>query len=129
MSDVAPSSAAPGAQLPTVLFFSRDIFFAPAVKSAAFAAGCSFVILGQVDAELSAEVTASVRACVVDLTPLSTEQIAQWGERLGNRFPGARRIAFGPHVQTANFAAASAAGFESVLPKGQVAARLASLLS
>jgi hypothetical protein len=121
-----PSSSPGGA--PAVLFFSRDIFFAPAVKSAATAAGCQFHILGRVDATVAPEVAQAVRACVVDLTPLDAEQIAQWGRSLSERFPGARRIAFGPHVQVDNFAAAAAAGFEPVMPKGQVAANLGRLL-
>jgi hypothetical protein len=122
----SPSSSAGTA--PGVLFFSRDIFFAPAVKTAATAAGCQFHILGRIDATLAPEVAQAVRACVVDLTPLDTEQIAQWGRVLSERFPGAKRIAFGPHVQVEHFAAASAAGFDPVMPKGQVAANLGRLL-
>ena len=129
MSNAAsPQSAQPATQ-PTVLFFSRDIFFAPAVKNAALTAGCQFMIIGRIDAELASDVAQAARACVVDLTPLSLEQVAEWGRILSERFPNAKRIAFGPHVQTEHFAAASAAGFNPVLAKGQVAAQLARLLA
>ena len=128
MPDPASAPNASASATPTVLFFSRDIFFAPAVKTAAMSAGCRFVIVGQIDADLAADVTESVRACVVDLTPLSLEQVNQWGASLVERFPLAKRIAFGPHVQTEHFAAAAAAGFDPVLPKGQVAAILGRLL-
>lgn len=128
MTDASSSPATSAGNTPSVLFFSRDIFFAPAVKSAASAAGCRFVIVGQIDAQLEPDVAASVRACVVDLTPLSVEQVAEWGARLAERFPSAKRIAFGPHVQVEHFAAAARAGFAPVLPKGQVAARLSQLL-
>jgi len=127
-SSAQASQSASSSGAPAVIFFSRDIFFAPAVKQAATAAGCQFVILGRIDATLAHEVAQAVRACVVDLTPLDTEQIAQWGRILGERFPGAKRIAFGPHVQVQHFAAAAAAGFDPVMPKGQVAANLGRLL-
>lgn len=128
MTDPASANNASARPTPTVLFFSRDIFFAPAVKTAANSAGCRFVIVGQIDAELAADVVESVRACVVDLTPLSLEQVSEWGAILSERHPQARRIAFGPHVQTEHFAAAATAGFDHVLPKGQVAALLGRLL-
>lgn len=113
---------------PYVLFFSRDIFFAGNVRAAAASAGCQLKIVGDIDAVLDEEVVSNTRACVVDLTPLALEQIAQWGEKLSQRFPSARRIAFGPHVQTDHFAAADAAGFQAVIAKGQVAGMLAKLI-
>jgi hypothetical protein len=125
---ISPQSVGPVAQ-PTVLFFSRDIFFAPAVKNAALAAGCQFMIIGRIDGEVAAPIAQAARACVVDLTPLSLEQVSEWGRLLAERFPNAKRIAFGPHVQTDHFAAAAASGFSPVLAKGQVAAQLGRLLS
>ena len=113
---------------PYVLFFSRDIFFAGNVRTAAMSAGCQLKIVGDINAELSEEITANAQACVVDLTPLSLEQVAQWGQLLSQRFPNARRIAFGPHVQTEHFAAADSAGFHSVIAKGQVASMLPKLI-
>ena len=117
------------ANQPYVLFFSRDIFFAGNVRAAASAAGCQLKIVGDIDAEQPAEVAEHTQACIVDLTPLSLDQIAQWGEKLSSRFPDARRIAFGPHVQTDHFAAADSAGFHAVIAKGQVAGLLARLIS
>lgn len=119
-----PNSAAPA----SILFFSRELFFAPAVKTAAMAAGCQFHLVGRLDADLPPSVTDSVRACVVDLTPLSCDQVVQAGETLRRRFPGARLIAFGPHVQTEHMAAATSAGFDPVIAKGQVATLLPRLL-
>ncbi len=113
---------------PYVLFFSRDIFFAGNVRTAATAAGCQLKIVGDIDAQLAEEVTSHVQACIVDLTPLSLEQISSWGTKLSERFPSARKIAFGPHVQTDHFAAAQAAGFHSVIAKGQVAMLLPKLI-
>ncbi|MCC6510590.1 MAG: hypothetical protein IT423_15920 [Pirellulaceae bacterium] len=120
MTDSAPT--------PCVLFFSKDIFFAPAVKSAALSAGCQFIIVGNIDAEIAPETIAACRACIVDLTPLSVEQVALTGQKLAERFPTAQRIAFGPHVQVEHFAAAASAGFSPVLAKGQVAHMLPKLL-
>ncbi len=114
---------------PYVLFFSRDIFFAGNVKAAAANAGCQLKIVGNIDAEQPADVLANTQACVVDLTPLSLEDIASWGEKLATRFPNARRIAFGPHVQTDHFAAANAAGFHATIAKGQVGHILANLIA
>ena len=129
MSEATSSPSAQPLAPPTVLFFSRDIFFAPAVKNAAQSAGCQLMIIGRIDGEVASEVAQSVRACVVDLTPLSLEQVSEWGHSLAKRFPHARRIAFGPHVQTEHFAAAATAGFHPVLAKGQVAAQLGRLLA
>ena len=129
MSEAPSSPSAQPASQPTVLFFSRDIFFAPAVKSAALAAGCQFMIIGRIDGDVASEIAQTVRACVVDLTPLSLDQVSEWGQALAERFPNARRIAFGPHVQTEHFATAAAAGFHPVLAKGQVAAQLGRLLA
>ncbi len=116
------------ASQPYVLFFSRDIFFAGNVRAAATAAQCQLKIVGDIDAQLTDDVRQSVQACIVDLTPLSLEQVSQWGEKLSQRFPDARRIAFGPHVQTDHFAAAQSAGFHAVIAKGQVAALLPRLI-
>lgn len=128
MSERAAAPESTSDAKPHVLFFSRDIFFAPAVKAAALAADCHFVIVGSLEATLEPAVIQATRACIVDLTPLSLEQVAQWGDALATRFPNAKRIAFGPHVQVEHFAAAAAAGFQPVLAKGQVANALPKLL-
>jgi hypothetical protein len=114
---------------PYVLFYSRDIFFAGSVKAAAAAAGCQLKIVGSIDAELPADINENTQACVVDLTTLGLEDIATWGEKLADRYPEARRIAFGPHVQTEHFAAANAAGFHAAIAKGQVGNLLAKLIA
>lgn len=128
MSEQASAAGSTTEQTPRVLFFSRDIFFAPAVKTAAQSAGCQFVIVGGLEAPLAPEVINATRACIVDLTPLSLEQVAEWGQALATRFPTAKRIAFGPHVQVEHFAVAAQAGFDPVLAKGQVANMLPRLL-
>ncbi len=114
---------------PAVLMFSRDIFFAPAVKQVALASGCSFSIYGRLDAVIPPEILSRTKMCVVDLTPLSLEEISHIGTVLSERFPNAQRIAFGPHVQTEHFAAAAQAGFAPVLAKGQLANALPRLLA
>ncbi len=114
---------------PCVLFFGKDIFFAPVVRSAANSAGWQFIMLASVDASLSSDQADQVRACIVDLTPLDAEKIAAWGQRLSERFPEALRIAFGPHVNVDLFAAAASSGFHPVLAKGQLAAALPKLLN
>lgn len=113
---------------PYVLFFSRDIFFAGTVQAAAAAAGCQLKIVGSLDAELPEDVNSQTQACVVDWTPLSLEEVAAYGQKLAERFPNARRVAFGPHVQTEHMAAAEAAHFHAAIAKGQVSMMLPRLI-
>ena len=133
MPDNAAQSTSTTDSSPIVLFFGRDIFFAPVVKNAANTAGCRLQILLNVDSlkaaiQSQALDTKLVRACVLDLTPLSAQEISVWGAELAVHLPTSKRIAFGPHIQTEHFQAATQAGFAPVMAKGQVAAALAGLL-
>ena len=133
MPDNSWASVSATESQPILLLFGRDIFFAPVVKTAATSAGCRLTILPSVDSLTTALQSntlsaSSVRACVLDLTPLSVEQILEWGTQLAKQLPNARRIAFGPHVQIEKFQTATDAGFDPVLAKGQVASSLAGLL-
>lgn len=134
MLENSSPSVSPLDSMPVLLFFGRDIFFAPVVKTAATTAGCRMTILPGIESlakalQSNTLVAASVRGCILDLTPLTIEEISQWGEQLATQLPSARRIAFGPHVQIDKFQAATDAGFDPVLAKGQVASTLADLLS
>lgn len=114
---------------PIVVFLGKDIFFAPTVKSAAEGAGWRLVMAPNLAALGDRAPAEEVKAAIIDLTSLSNEQLKDLGASLGAAYPAARRVAFGPHVQVDSFAAASAAGFDPVLPKGAVAASLPRLLA
>ncbi len=71
------------------------------------------------------ELTAGeVTACVIDLTSVSIEEIATAAQSLQKRFAPVQLIAFGPHVSEQHLAAAQAAGFDSVLTRGQLNANI-----
>ncbi|MFO1065821.1 MAG: hypothetical protein U0892_18315 [Pirellulales bacterium] len=114
---------------PTVLFLSKDIFFAPVVKQAVESAGARYLAAGSVAASIDRVADAPVAAAIVDLTPHTVESIRLISDELNDSYPDAVRIAFGPHVNTELFAAAEQAGFAHVLAKGAVAAVLPKLLA
>jgi hypothetical protein len=98
----------------------RDLMFASRVRGAAPAAAVT-----QRAEELPGLVGPETRLVIVELeTEGGLEQI----QRVKERAPGARLVAFGPHVQEEKLEAARGAGAE-VMPRGQFVKRLPELVA
>lgn len=111
------------------LFLGKDIFFAPTVRICAENVGWKLVMAPSLAAVGDRADPTRVRAIIIDLTPLSLDELKSLGAELAARFPNAARIAFGPHVQVDSFAVAAEAGFDPVLAKGAVASQLPKILA
>lgn len=112
-----------------VVLLSKDLFFVPSFRSAATAAGLELKVLSSWDAQALGENPAeSVAAFVLDLSAISLADLSGLSAAMAEAAPAAVRCAFGPHVQRARLEAAAAAGFESVLSRGQLNQSLPSLL-
>jgi hypothetical protein len=103
--------------LPTVIFLSGDLVFAGRLKSVCEPAGARF-LFGANLPDLEAEQADAVRLVVLDLgtrSGLTGELVPVARER----FPGARLVAYAPHVHKGRLEAARQAGFDDVLTRGQ----------
>ncbi len=108
-----------------IVFVTKDLFFIPLLKSAAEKQNCSLVTIPNLNSPRLAEIAAQdVTACVVDLTALKVAEIDTTVQSLKSRFAPTQLIAFGPHVQDSHLIAAQAAGFDSVLTRGQLNAHI-----
>ncbi len=108
-----------------IVFVTKDLFFVPLLKSAAAKVNCQVISVPQAESPRLTDIAPQdVTACVVDLTSVSLAEIDHVAQLLKVRFAPTQLIAFGPHVQDAQLAAAQAAGFESVLTRGQVNAHI-----
>jgi hypothetical protein len=107
--------------LPMLVLLTKDLFFVPRVRSAAAPHNVEVaVVLSTASEKFIALPTDAVTACITDLSSVSVEVIAEVVETLRQRFPQAKLIAFGPHVQEQRLAAAQAAGCHQVLTRGQL---------
>ena len=106
-----------------VAFLSGDLMFASRVKAAAENAGLTFWLGGALP---DAGDTPPVAYVILDLATRAslTSEIAQQCEQ---RFPAARLIAYGPHVQIAKLKAARQAGIGTVLTRSQFDSVLGSI--
>lgn len=99
-----------------LILISRDLFFASKVTGTAAALGLKAITVGSVD-QIPDDVTGVMldlnsgvsRADVIAAIPV---------DRRG------KTLAFGPHVDTAALNAATAAGFQTVLPRSRFSAEL-----
>ena len=108
-----------------IVFVTKDLFFIPLLKTAAEKQNCSLITVPNANSVRLDELTAAeVTACVIDLTAVSLEEITSAAESLQKRFAPVQLIAFGPHVNEQHLAAAQAAGFDSVLTRGQLNANI-----
>lgn len=122
MSDSPDSGQEPRQPAGRVLFLSGDLMFASRVRAAAEAAGLGFQLAGDVPEEGGD----SIRYVVLDLATRGG-LAAGLPERCAERCPGARLIAYGPHVQATKLHAAREAGVPTVLTRGQFDSRLGGL--
>ncbi len=105
-----------------VVMLSGDLMFGSRVKSAAERAGWTFTLGGKLpDGEL-----ADVRFVIVDLSTRSGVVGTIVGE-CAERCPGAKLLAYGPHVHVPKLKAAREAGIENVITNGQFDAMLPTL--
>lgn len=112
-----------------VVLISKDLFFAPVVKSAAEPLGATFTIGLNPDSKNVADLSDSVGVCLVDLSSIGSSDILSTAELLRTQFPAALLAAFAPHVHEAKLRAASEAGFDPVLSRGQVSSLLPKLFA
>lgn len=112
-----------------ILLITKDLFFVPTLRSAAQKCGLDLVTALSPDGKqvLAADAD-SVRVCVLDLSSVTVNQMQEVVSGLRQRFPGARQIAFGPHVQERRLSAAHEAGCDSVLTRGQLSSQIERLL-
>lgn len=98
----------------SVVMLSGDLIFSSRVKAAAERAGLQFRVAGS----LPDDDTNSIRFVVLDLSTRSklTDQIVR---RCSERCPGAKLIAYGPHVQVDKLNKARQAGISTVMTNGQ----------
>lgn len=105
---------------PTVIFLSGDLIFAGRVRAACEAAEMRFTFAASLppQSDEPGADEAEVRWVILDLATRSgiTHTIVP---EVRQRYPGARLIAYAPHVHTARLAAARQAGFDDVMTRGQ----------
>ena len=108
-----------------VHFISGDLIFASRVRAAAESAGLSFELAMHPPGAPEGN---PVTCVVLDLSTRSglTDELMAACQ---THCPGARVIAYGPHVQVGRLQAARAAGIPTVLTRGQFDAALPNLFS
>jgi DNA-binding NarL/FixJ family response regulator len=102
-----------------VYYLTSDLFFPSRVSGAARNLGIDLEIVGSVTRLLAcAAAEADCKLVLIDLT-LSSLELDAAVQAVRERFPHARIVAYGPHVHEERLAAASAAGCDEVLSRGQ----------
>lgn len=109
-----------------VILLTSDLFFAGAVRGAVESAGLAFKHFKawNTASEGAAE---TVSACIVDLSSIKLAELTELASELRNDLSGAELVAFGPHVHANRLAAASEAGFDRVLSRGQFSSQIGEL--
>jgi hypothetical protein len=104
-----------------LVLLTKDLFFVPRVRSAAAPHNVEVAVVLSTDSEkFTALPPEAITACITDLSSVSLDDIGGVVETLRGRFPQAKLIAFGPHVQEQRLHAAQAAGYHQVLTRGQL---------
>ncbi len=112
-----------------ILLITKDLFFVPAIRSAAERQASHLQVALSHDSNKVTELSAEkVSAWILDLNSLTVGEIEGVVKSLSSSFPAARRVAFGPHVQTARLEAAARAGCEQVLSRGQLSSQIERLI-
>ena len=98
-----------------MIFLSNDLFFAGRVRGACQLKGLEFVFSGKLPGD--SEQT-DVGLIAVDLSAPGNvaEEVVPLARQ---RFPQAKLIAYAPHVHKDDLASAEAAGFDTVMTRGQ----------
>lgn len=112
-----------------IVLLTKDLFFVPTLRSAATKQGVEIVVaLSHESEKLTVLSSEDVSAWIIDLNSVPIAELPGVVNSLQGRFPQAKRIAFGPHVQAQRLQAAQAAGCEQVLSRGQFDSQLDRLL-
>ena len=109
-----------------VVFLTTDLMFSSQVLGAASTLNLKLQLAAS-PADLPAKVTADCRLALVDLT-VAGPDLAGVVATVRRAAPGAKVVAFGPHVDEARLAAAHTAGCDLVLSRGQFHKQYAELL-
>ena len=114
----------------SILLLTKDLFFVPTLRAAAEKLEWPLVVALSIDSDkLNNLAAADIGAWVVDLNCVPLDLIPQVISVLSARFPQARKIAFGPHVQTQRLAAAEQAGCQHILSRGQLSSQIDRLMA
>jgi len=105
-----------------VVFLSGDLLFASRVQGAAEAAGCTFQLAGQLP-EAEPGGADEVGWIILDLATRAGI-VKEVATEAPQRFPAARLIAYGPHVQVGRLKDARQVGVSEVLTRGQFSSQL-----
>lgn len=113
-----------------ILLLTKDLFFVPTLQTAAEQCGTEIVTALRFEsAKVDALQSDSVSAWIIDLSSLAVEDLARVVAGLRERFPRAKSIAFGPHVQERRLDAAREAGCSQVLTRGQLNSQVQRLMA
>lgn len=113
----------------TIVLFTNDLMFQSRIASVVRNSGGNFIVARDLDSLASRLQTGLVPTSVVfDLSVpgLELERIAT---DLRERYPQAKQIAYGPHVDVERLQHARAIGIDEVLTRGQFDREMASFLS
>ncbi|MCA9129102.1 MAG: hypothetical protein KDB22_18570 [Planctomycetales bacterium] len=112
-----------------LILFTKDLFFVPSVKTIASQCQLSTLVALSLETVALASVeSCNVKVCVVDLSSYSQAGVSEIAAAISSRFPTAKTVGYGPHVQVQKLENARVAGFDAVLTRGQLTNKLAELL-
>jgi DNA-binding NarL/FixJ family response regulator len=94
-------------------YLTNDLLFSSRVTGVAQCVGIDLRVVSSVD-----KISGDVKLVLLDLT-LASLDIATAVKSIKERCPGARIVAYGPHVQDQLLQAAADAGCDEVLSRGQ----------
>jgi len=112
--------------MPTAAVISSEMFFAMRIAAAAKTLGVPLVIL-RTPAEVATKLPADCRLAMIDLGSSAAADLLQLVEAIQQAAPGAKIVAFGPHVDADLLARATAAGC-TTMSNGEFNQQYASLL-
>ena len=112
----------------SVVLLSRDLVTTSRVEGAALRQQISLRTVGGVEPAIAVCTDASIALVIVDIATASLD-VAALVERLKQLPSPPSIVAFGPHVHEAALAAASDAGCDEVLSRGQFFAQLDSVIA
>jgi DNA-binding NarL/FixJ family response regulator len=101
-----------------VLYLTGDLLFSSRVSGAAANLGVPLQIAGSVDKLQELASNNAARLVLIDLT-LAGVDLQATVPAIRTKAPQAKIVAYGPHVHEEALAAASAAGCDEVLSRGQ----------
>jgi CheY-like chemotaxis protein len=109
------------------VYLTADLLFSSRVQSAAKSAGVELAVVASPADLGEAAVAQGVRQVILDLTAPGLD-LATLVSQIRQAAPGARLVAYAPHVMKPRLAAARDAGCDLVLTRGQFDARRDELL-